>query len=163
MDLTIRPAVPDDVAAVHALRQAAADWLEGRGIQQWRRDDTPPETVAAQVERGEWQVAVARGAVRAALRLLTSDPEWPPDGVRACYVHGLMIDRSQEGTGLGARLLSWAADHARRADAQTLRLDCAETNVRLRQYSTAQGFRPVGRVAYAAPWHSVVLLERTIA
>lgn len=163
MELTIRRAVPDDAPAVHALRQAAADWLEARGIQQWRRDDTPLETVEAQVENGEWHVAVDGETVRGALRLLASSPEWPPDGVRARYVHGLMIDRSQKGTRLGASLLSWAADHARLAGAEVLRLDCVETNVRLRQYYTGQGFRPVGRVAYPAPWHSVVLLERTIA
>ena len=80
----------------------------------------------------------------------------------AHYVHGLMTDRGHAGTGLGASLLAWAADQARQTGAEALRLDCIETNVRLRQYYSGQGFRPVGRFAYPAPWHSVVLWERTI-
>ena len=162
MELMIRRAMPDDARALHALRQAAADWQQARGIQLWRRDDTPLETIAAQVEEGEWHVAVAGGAIRGALRLLASDPVWPQDGVPAHYVHGLMTDRGHAGTGLGASLLAWAADQARQTGAEALRLDCIETNVRLRQYYSGQGFRPVGRFAYPAPWHSVVLWERTI-
>jgi GNAT superfamily N-acetyltransferase len=148
---------------VHALRQAAADWQLARGIRQWLRDDTTLETVAAQVAKGEWYVAELGGAIRGALRLLDSDPVWPQDGVPARYVHGLMTDRSHAGTGLGASLLAWAADQARQAGAEALRLDCIETNVRLRQYYSGQGFRPVGRFAHPAPWHSVVLWERTLA
>jgi len=162
VDLLIRSALPGDVEALHALRVAAADWLQSRGIQQWRRDDVPLDAIEEQVALGEWNVAVRDGAISGALRLLASDRVWPEDDVPAAYIHGFMIDRLHGGTGLGTTLLGWAADRAREAGARALRLDCMETNVRLRQYYISQGFTPVGRFVHRSPWHPVLLLERTL-
>lgn len=162
MDITVEKATPDDVETLHALRVAAEDWLEARGIQQWGRGGVPAEAIREQVDRGEWYLTARDGAVVGALRLLWSDPVWPEDDVPAGYLHGLVIDRTQAGAGLGARLLDWAGEHARRAGAVALRLDCVETNLALRQYYAAKGFETVGRFEHAAPWHSVVLMERRL-
>lgn len=158
----MRPARPDDAAAILGLRAAAARWMAGRGIEQWHPGEVSLAEVRRQVDAGEWHVTGAGQGVQAALRLLWSDPVWADD-VPAAYVHGLVIDRALAGRGLGAELLDWAGAQGRRAGASVLRLDCVEDNPGLRRYYARQGFREVGRRDFEGPWHSVVLLEREIA
>jgi ribosomal protein S18 acetylase RimI-like enzyme len=160
--MVMRRARQDDAVAILGLREAAALWLAGRGIEQWEPGEVSLAEVRGQVSRGEWHVACDAGVVCGALRLLWSDPAvWQRGGGIAVYVHGLVVDRGHAGAGLGARLLDWAAEHGRRAGAAVLRLDCAEGNAGLRRYYARLGFREVGRRDFAGPWHSVVLLERS--
>lgn len=157
----VRPAGPDDAAAILGLRAAAERWLAERGIEQWHPGEVSLAEVQGQIAAGEWHVAGAAGLVCAALRLLWSDPVWSDDRP-AVYVHGLVIDRAQAGRGLGAGLLDWAAAQGRRAGVTVLRLDCVEGNSGLRRYYARLGFRKVGRRDFDGPWHSAVLLERDI-
>ncbi len=152
----------EDAAAILGLRKAAERWLAERGIEQWHPGEISLADVRGQVAAGEWHVACDAGRVRAALRLLWSDPVWGGDQP-AVYVHGLVIDRAQAGGGLGAGLLDWAAAQCRRAGVAVLRLDCVEDNSGLRRYYARLGFREVGRRDFDGPWHSTLLLERDIA
>ena len=164
--LTVEPATATDAATILGLRHAAEDWLAGRGIDQWAPREVPLSTVAAQIEAGEFYVARRNpmGPIVAALRLIRSDPTiWPEQDELACYVHGLVIDRSEAGTGIGAAMLEWASEQTRREGRSLLRLDCAENNGALRSYYLNQGFRYVGRREFAddSSWFSVALFEKS--
>lgn len=164
--LTVEPATAADAATILGLRHAAEDWLSDRGIDQWTPHEVPLGTVAAQIEAGEFYVARRDpgGPIVGALRLIGSDPIiWSEHDELACYVHGLVIDRSEAGTGLGASLLEWASEQTRREGRSLLRLDCAETNGALRSYYLDQGFRYVGRREFAegSAWFSVALFEKS--
>ena len=163
--LTVELASATDAATILGLRHAAEDWLAARRIDQWAPREVPLATVAAQIEAKEFYVARRdpSGPVIAALRLIGSDPTiWPEEDELACYVHGLVINRSDAGTGLGAALLEWASEQTRREGRSMLRLDCAETNGALRSYYLNLGFRHVGRREFAegSSWFSVALFER---
>lgn len=156
---------PSDVARLVELRERAALWLTGRGIRQWEPGEVGPEEIAGQVSAGEWFVvrAPGEGPPVAALRLLWDDePIWGPRPPDAAYVHGLVVDRSHAGQGLGAALLNWAHLQAVAAGRSVLRLDCVESNADLRDHYRAAGWREVGRRDFAGPWHSAVLLERSL-
>ena len=145
--MEIHPAIARDAVTILTLRHAAEDWLRARGIDQWTPREVPLTVIEKQVLRGEFFVARnSRSAqIIGAVRLIWSDPEiWGESSVRAAYVHGLVIDRSLVGVGLGRDLLTWAARHARDEGAETLRLDCAETNPALRRYYRNFGFSEVG-------------------
>ncbi|MDV8021072.1 GNAT family N-acetyltransferase [Rhodococcus sp. IEGM 1330] len=164
--LTVEPATAADAATILGLRHAAEDWLFARGIDQWTPREVPLATVDAQIEAGEFYVARREpgGPIVGALRLIWADPDiWPGDGQLAGYVHGLVIDRSEAGTGLGTQLLEWAAGRTRREGRSLLRLDCAETNAELRGYYLRQRFREVGRREFAdgSSWFSVALFEKS--
>jgi hypothetical protein len=83
----VRPASVEDAAAILGLRTAAETWLAERGIEQWDTGEISLADVQGQVAAGEWHVACDAGRVRAALRLLWSDPVWGDDQP-AVYVHG---------------------------------------------------------------------------
>lgn len=155
-------ATPDDAAGILSLREAAARWQVGLGIAQWVPGEVTLAEVREQVEIGQWWVRRQGGALVGALRLLDSDPEvWGPDDEDALYVHGLVTDRARAPRGLGAGLLAWAGDQAAARGRPWLRLDCVETNARLRRYYAGLGFTEVGRVGFSDPrWFPAVLLSR---
>ncbi|HEV7755353.1 MAG TPA: GNAT family N-acetyltransferase [Mycobacteriales bacterium] len=160
--LDLRPAVAEDAARLHALREAAARWLQARGIRQWQPGEVEMATFGTQIAAGEWFLDRRGGAVRAALRFLWSDTpfrgERPDD---TGYVHGLVIDRGQAGEGLGGQLLGGAEDRTRQAGRRFLRLDCAADNERLRGHYRERGFVERGRREFR-DWGPVVLLEKPL-
>lgn len=163
MQVIVTRAAPRQAQAIHELRLAAEAWLAERGVRQWVAGEVTLEEIRRQVRRGQWQVAVERDTVCAAVRLLWSDPDvWQADNGFAAYVHGLMVDRRYAGIRLGARLIGWVEGQARRAQAPALRLDCVEGNGWLRRYYAGLGFQEVGRRSFEGGWHPVVLLEKRL-
>jgi GNAT superfamily N-acetyltransferase len=80
---------------------------------------------------------------------LNEQPVWPANKrpEPALYVRRVVISRKYAGRGLGAALLDWAADLARRDHEATLiRIDVWTTNIDLHAYYERQHFtRQVGR------------------
>lgn len=164
LGLHLHPAGPSDAARLVALREAAALWLHGRGIRQWEPGEVDVEQIRTQIGAGEWFVHRPDGEIHGALRLLWSDPQiWGDRPDDAAYVHGLMIDRRSAGAGFGVRLLDWAAQRTRDRGRPFLRLDCVETNGRLRRYYRDRGFAEVGRRDLGDTWWPVVLFEKPLA
>ncbi len=130
-------AAPGRIDDVLRVLDEAAGWLWGRGIEQW-----PSRFEASWVEgaldRGQTWLVEVDGQVAATVTVDWSDDAW--DGVpgNAAYVHRMAVRRRS--AGLGAVILTWAADVARRHGRDALRLDCVASNARLRAYYEAAGF-----------------------
>jgi len=161
--VSVDKAVVADAPSILGLRQALEEWLESKGVEQWGRGEVSLSDVVQQVAKGEWRVVRGSDGLQAALRLLWSDePVWQQQNAFAAYVHGLMVHRAHAGYGVGAALLRWAEGQARQAGAPSLRLDCVESNARLRAFYAALGFEEVGRRDFDGPWFSAVLLEKQL-
>ena len=147
-----------------AIREAAVLWLSSSGIRQWDTGEVSPEQIRAQIAAGEWYVHRAGGEIQGALRLLWSDPAtWGEQPDDAAYVHGgLMIDRRFAGGRLAQRLLHWAEQRVLSAGRAFLRLDCVESNGRLRRYYREEGFREVRRRDLRNGWWPVTLFEKPV-
>lgn len=159
------PATASDATEIWQLRRQREDWLAAQGIDQWIPGEIPIATVKDQIDRGEWHLVREDGIVVAALRLLWEDPDfWGPDDGNAVYVHGLMVDLSHAGKGLGAELLNWAAHIGQQRGKSHLRLDSALTNPGLTRYYERLGFtrkgqRHVGNLFEVILWERHVRLE----
>ncbi|HEY5185319.1 MAG TPA: GNAT family N-acetyltransferase [Actinomycetes bacterium] len=139
------------------------DWLAEQRIRQWERGEVKLSDVRGQIAAGQWHlVRDRRVGVAAALRVLDLDPFWGPDATAAVYVHGLMVHRAVAGRGVGHELLDWAGDRGRNRGAVVLRLDCVESNTRLRAYYRAHGFVEVGCHQPPEPCPAVTLLQRAL-
>lgn len=162
--ISVEQATEPDASSILALRHALEEWLESKSVKQWGRGEVGRDEVERQVAANEWHVVRSpSGDLRAALRLLWSDePVWREQNAFAAYVHGLMVNRAEAGLGLGAALLAWAEQQARKKAAPLLRLDCVESNEALRHYYRALGFSEVGRRDFDGPWYSAVLLEKDL-
>ena len=140
--LRVRPAVPGDLPGYLAVRDAAARAMLAAGVDQWRPGEYDGPA-ADGVVAGDLFVAELAGVPVGGLRLMGADDDVWPDAAFAPgdgVVHGLVVDRSLRGAGVGRRLLDWARDVVADRGGQVLRLDCRATNDVLRRYYAAAGF-----------------------
>jgi GNAT superfamily N-acetyltransferase len=144
--ITIRRAIPDDTATVHAILRHAASWLHERGYDQWP-DGSPSlsyDQLLRQIGRGEtWLVSDGRDPIATIAVTSQGDPDfWTPDELAeaAAYISKAAVVRSQAGKGLGALILRWVVDHAAEQGAVWARLDAWRTNHELHAYYLRQGW-----------------------
>jgi GNAT superfamily N-acetyltransferase len=169
--------MPGDLDAVSGLVREAAEWLRtSKATDQWAR---PWPDGARQRERmlndllksKTWLVWDGETAA-ATITVDTGDPlhlnelpVWPEHERHrpALYVRRIVVARSYAGCGLGAALLDWAADVAKRDHgAALIRIDVWTTNLELHAYYEEQRFtRLPGRdPGELAGYPSQALFER---
>jgi len=151
----LRLALSGDLNEVAQLVREAADWLRTRkDTDQWA---TPwpdraghRERIANDLLKGKVWLVWDGTTVAATITVdteepldLNEQPVWPTDKRRvpALYVRRVVVSRSYAGLELGAALLDWAADVARRNHEATLiRVDVWTTNRNLHAYYEGQSF-----------------------
>lgn len=153
-NLRLRLAGPADLDSYLRIRDDAARRMLAAGIRQWRPEEH--EGPAAAAAAAELFVADLGGVVFGGVQLARADPEvWPevPAEPGAGFVHGLVVDRSLAGRGLGRRVLDAAAAVVADRGGHRLRLDCWAGNDRLRRWYEQAGFTEldVREVAGARP------------
>jgi GNAT superfamily N-acetyltransferase len=176
----LRLATPGDLDVVRGLVREAADWLRAsKDTDQW---SSPWPDQAGHLERilndliknKTWLVwdgttAAATITVDTEEPLdLNEQPIWPAHKRRepALYVRRVVVSRSYSGIGLGAALLDWAAEVAKRDhQAALIRIDAWTTNLNLHAYYEEQRFtRREGRdPRELANYPSQALFEREVA
>ncbi|MFI7353279.1 GNAT family N-acetyltransferase [Streptomyces avidinii] len=131
--IRIRPGGPGDTAAVLGMLDSAVAWMNARGnTEQW--GTAPYSQRPGGVERVERYttenmpyVAELDGVPVGAMVLdFGPSPQMPiaPAGEPERYVRLLVSERRYAGLGIGAVLLAHAAEEARRAGVELLRVDC---------------------------------------
>lgn len=159
--LVLRLATPGDLGDIRGLVREAAAWLrKSKETDQWA---TPWPDPAAQIERirndlvkGKvwlvWDDTTTAATITVDTQgplALNEQPVWPADKSTepALYVRRVIVRRRYAGRGLGAALLDWAADMARRDhEAALIRIDVWTTNSDLHAYFAGQRFtRCAGR------------------
>jgi protein-tyrosine phosphatase len=163
--IAIRRAQASDAAAVVALRDEAATWLLGRGIQQWQPGEVSRSDVLGWLETGRVYVAELDRRLVGSVRLAWADVEvWgeqPPD---AGYVQALVTARICAGRGLGPHLLHHVEAVIGRSGRPLARLSCSRGNTGLEQFYAAAGYAEVGSRSFDRPgWEPVTLLQKAIA
>jgi len=154
-DLRIVPAQSEDVFRYIDLMEEVAEWLEGRGIQQWRAGNfrRSVDYYSGSIQKQEVHLAFIRDQLAGTLRILLREPiVWPEvavgDGV---YVHSLAVRRLWAGLGLGLRMLEWAGKQAVLMGGNYVRLDCMADNEFLPLYYERAGFRERGEIEARYP------------
>ncbi len=144
--ITIEQAQPGDEGHIIALYEEASRWLAARGVHQWAPGALTAEHVARQIALGLWWLAREGDAVLGMYRSQSDDPEmWgeqPPD---ALYLHKLAVRRDRAGERIGERLIDHAAEQARIAERDWLRLDCLDQMV---DYYARHGFVLAGSIGH---------------
>lgn len=140
--MLIAPASPDDLDILLALRDEAARWLAGLGIDQWSSpwpsQNLMVEGMLRNILAGETFVVWDRITAAATI---TVDRWANPDlwtkaecAEPALYAHKLTVARAYAGRALGTELLDWASSRAADSGATWLRADVWTTNDKLQQY-----------------------------
>jgi GNAT superfamily N-acetyltransferase len=172
----LRLAVPGDLDKIAGLVREAADWLGSKGIDQWQKPWPDRaghrERILNDLFKGKtWLVRDGETTV-ATITIDTDEPldaeerpVWPTDESQrpVLYVRRVVVSRRYARLGLGAALLDWAADVAKRDHGtELIRIDVRTTNVKLHAYYEGQRFTrcpdPQGLGAYP----SQALFERRV-
>ena len=165
--LAYRLAEEPDLPTLVALRDAAARWMAGGGIEQWRPGELTEDHFRERMRAGEVWVATAGpdGRVVGAWELWWDDERtWGPQPPVAGYVHRLMVDRDNAPRGTGRALLAAAEDRIAATGRPLARLDCAAHNMRLRRYYGDSGYVEVGHQPLTlGSRYPVTLLEKRLA
>jgi GNAT superfamily N-acetyltransferase len=157
------------------IREAAA-WLGSRGIDQWQE---PWPDRAGQRERilndlfkgKTW--LLRDGKTTASTITIDTDapldlnerPVWPSDKSQrpTLYVRRVIVSRRYARHGLGAGLLDWAADVAKRDHgAELIRIDVRTTNRKLHAYYEGQRFARCQDPQGLGDYPSQALFERGV-
>lgn len=122
-------------------------WMDREGIRSWNMSDYltiyPPAYYEdrARSRRMFALERVADGKIVCAGALLEEDGRWP-DGLPGLYVHHLVSDVGERGT--GSLFLARAEDYARERGVDRLRLDCYVDNAEINAYYEKLGYHPAG-------------------
>lgn len=139
-DLDIRPATPDDLAAVVAMladdplgaqRESPADLTPYREALQRLADDPNQHVV----------VAVREERVVGTLQL-TIVPGLSRRGATRSIIEGVRIHGDERGSGLGTQLIQWAVDESRRQNCQLVQLTSDVTREDSHRFYERLGFTP---------------------
>lgn len=169
----------EDLDEVRGLVREAAAWLRAsKGTDQWAK---PWPDRAGQQERmlndlikGKTWIVWDGTTAAATITIDTEEPlalneqsVWPTHKRHesALYVRRVIVSRRYSGLGLGAALLDWAADVARRdLHATLIRIEVWTTNHDLHAYYAGQRFtRCPGRDPREVPYYpSQALFEREV-
>jgi GNAT superfamily N-acetyltransferase len=148
--LDIVAAMPEDLTRYLDFLEEVSDWLESRGIKQWKRGmfRSSEEYFADSIERREVHLASIDGKLVGTLRLLLNDPIVWPDITEndAVYIYNLAVGRASAGQRLGARLLEWVEVQTASLGRRHIRLDCFAYNSFLCGYYTRAGYADRGVV-----------------
>ncbi len=145
--IRIRDGRPGDAPALLSMLDGAISWMVDRGqAMQW--GTTPASEHAGWRERvGEWEtdpglrIAEIDGrTVGASVIVSAPPPHVPPTKRRETYLLLVISDRDHPQQGIGARLVTHAADDARAAGSEILRVDCWAGAPDLVAWYERQGF-----------------------
>jgi GNAT superfamily N-acetyltransferase len=173
-ELAVERALGSDASAVEALLDAAAEWQESRGIEQWRPGSFHEE-VQETIDLGEFYVGRRDGAIVGCFLLDSESPSWMRpwlieqgrEPTEAAHLGRLAVARGPSGKGLGVDLLRVASALAAEQGFAYVRLDCPAENRRLRRYYLDAGYSHVGNVKARGPngerWVSSVFERSTEA
>jgi GNAT superfamily N-acetyltransferase len=167
--IRIRSGGPADAPAVLAMLDAAVAWMNERGnTEQWgtipysRRPDGAVRVERYTTENTPYIAELAGTPVGALVLDTGPSPQMPiaPAAEPERYVRLLVSDRRHAGLGIGAALLTHAAEETRRAGVGLLRVDCwAGGDGHLVTFYERNGFTPTDRFLSDA-WPGQVLARR---
>jgi GNAT superfamily N-acetyltransferase len=168
--------VPGDLDKVVGLVREAADWLGSRRIDQWQKPWPDRaghrERILNDLFKGKTWL-VRDGKTTAATITIDPDepldaeerPVWPTEQDRRAvlYVRRVIVSRRYARLGLGAALLDWAADVAKRDHgAELIRIDVRTTNVKLHAYYEGQRFTRCPDPQELGDYPSQALFQRRV-
>ena len=155
----------DDADKIVSLLDNAAEWVQSKGIDQWRPGSFDIGKLLARIRDGEVYVAIYEGSIVGTFRLQMHDKSvWGERDSNEdyAYLHHLAIDQDFRGQRLGLQLLRQAETIALSLGKKGIRLDCMLGNPALENYyENTAGYIPVGNST--PPGYTAKLFEKRFA
>ncbi|GGA25210.1 GNAT family N-acetyltransferase [Paenibacillus physcomitrellae] len=143
---TLVQASSDSVDNVRKLLIEAAEWMQEKGINQWRPEQFTEDEVRSYFSRRIVYIAFDGEKPAGMFTLQSSDPGYwkSMDDPNYYYLHRLTVSVPYRHCGLGQSFLDWTMDKTVKDGKKGLRLDCRRNNEVLNLYYQNQGFAYMG-------------------
>ena len=144
--LTISKASVGDAGEVISLLDAAAEWIQDRGIDQWRPGSFNKERLLTRIRNGEVYIATYEGSIVGTFRLQMHDKSvWGERDSNEdyAYIHRLAIKSDFHGQRLGLYLLEQAKNSVVFDKRVPVWIACWKLRVES-YYENIAGYKPVG-------------------
>jgi len=166
--MEIRAGTAADLDTVLALMDDAVAWLTAQGrTDQWGAepfsgDEKKTEFIRKLVEAGDLFIAEIDGEPAGALIVHEAPmPYVPPVEERELYVRLLVTSRRHKGQGIGAELVAFAREEARKRGIDLLRVDCySGPDEKLVRFYESVGFTRTERINVRDDIHVQVFEDR---
>lgn len=131
---------------VTSLLVNAAEWMESKGIEQWKKEMFTPELIHSYFLEREVFILYMAEQPAAMFTLQAGDLEyWQQlNDEGYFYLHRLTVHQDFRSVGLGAIAIQWASDYAHSSGKKGLRLDCMAHLPTLNRFYQSQDFRYMG-------------------
>ena len=143
--MKIRLAEKKDVADVIRMIAERMAWMDEINVYHWNKTNYlevyPQSYFEALTDKKYMYVAETDGAVIGAIVLYPEDERWPTPA-HTYYIHHLVADKTQRGT--GEALLAFSENKAMDEGMNVLRLDSPKGNHRLSAFYESHGYQAVG-------------------
>ena len=142
MNISIKQATQDDLAAISKILIEAEKWIEEKGDPLWELDELSRETIEEDVRRGEFQIAYVDDKAAGVFKFQTEDQLfWPdvPQG-ESTYIHRLAVKRKFSGGTISSAMINYAKLKTKEMGRQFLRLDCDVSRPKLHTLYKKHGF-----------------------
>jgi len=135
-----------DVADLLAILNGATQYKVERGDMAWGSEARSEQRVRDAMAESQMYIVRQDGRSVGTTCLQWDDEHyWGKQQPIAGYIHGLAVESSVHGQGIGAMVIEWARHQAFLQGRQFLRLDCSARNAGLCRYYERQGFIQVGQ------------------
>ncbi|UJF35508.1 GNAT family N-acetyltransferase [Paenibacillus hexagrammi] len=147
-EITILRAAEDDLSDVLRLWLEAAEWLEVKGILQWRPNSFTQESVLEHYQKTELYIAKLNETIVGSFSIQWSDEFiWEElNNNSSGYIHRLVVARNFKGMNLGIELLTWAERYIQSTGKKASRLDCMADNQHLNTFYRKAGYNYIKRI-----------------
>lgn len=146
LSLRITRADHQDAEQVTSLLVNAAEWMESKGIEQWKTEMFTPELIHSYFDEREVFILYVNEQPAAMFTLQAGDLDYWQElnDEEYFYLHRLTVHQDFRSAGLGAILLDWATEYTQTAGKKGLRLDCTTHLVTLNRFYQSHDFRYMG-------------------
>jgi ribosomal protein S18 acetylase RimI-like enzyme len=143
-------AIKQDVDKIYELIKKRIKWMDDNNIHQWNKTDYlatyPKKYFEEKMAIGQLYTmkSAPSGKVVGAVVLLEEDKRWNADGSKSYYIHNLVSNT--EISGIGREIICLCEKMAIENGKDLIRLDCQESNSKLKDFYYRLGFKYVGYV-----------------
>ena len=162
MEPVFRRIMQDEIAEGYQLIVERTDWLNQKGIQQWKRP-IPDSIIRQRQAEGHFYGYWVGGVLMAVVCLLEkSILDWGDKlPVKLLCLATLASRLSYAGYGHGSNCVMSACEHARQMGYKKIYLDCVDNAKALPDFYIKLGFRQIGEQVIPSGWR-VILMSKDL-
>lgn len=141
----VKNATENDILMIESILTDVDRWMDRKNFLHWGKENIQWAMLSRDYRIDDFFIAYEEEVPAACMALIDYDPIfWPniPKG-ESLFLHKIAVKREFARKGYSKELIDYAKETAKLRSIQTIRLDCFQHNIKVRQIYEKQGFELV--------------------